>query len=152
VHVFSALCVPCEQWNSVFDRLKLWRRHLRDVHGIPLEYELHAQKFLSGRGSVGALGALSRHRRAQIFHRSFQVTNWLSHCGGTLFNVCHAGDDQFRSFERLLNRINATMRTRDDSAILYATRERKVNILSLLEKCASTTLFRASSVLGRMGK
>ena len=89
VNIFSAICVPCEQWNEVFERLKRWRKHLKDIHGIPLNYELHARKFLSGRGTASAIKEISRHQRAQIFHSSFKVTNWLNEVGISVFNVCN---------------------------------------------------------------
>lgn len=113
LHVFSGICVPCDRWNDSFERLKRWREHLRDVHGIPLNYELHARKFLSGRNTGGAIRHLGRHKRAQIFYTGFKVTNWLNEHGVTVFNVANNDDDQFRAFERLLNRINRTMKARN---------------------------------------
>jgi hypothetical protein len=113
LHVFSGLCVPCAQWNEAFSRLKKWREHLRDTHGLPLNYELHARKFLSGRNTGGAIRDIPRHKRAQIFYTAFKVTNWLNGCGVTVFNVAHNGDDQYEAFERLLNRINRTMKERE---------------------------------------
>jgi Protein of unknown function (DUF3800) len=117
-HIFSALCVPCDRWNEAFDRLKKWRKHLREVHGIPLAHELHAQQFLSGRNSSGEFKDLARHKRAQIFHTTMKVTNWLNGCGVTLFNVYNTNDNQFQTFERLLNRINRTMQARNSYAHL----------------------------------
>lgn len=113
LHVFSGICVPCERWNETFDRLKQWRRHLKDVHNIPMGYELHARKFLSGRNTGGAVRHLGRHKRAQIYYTGFKVTNWLNQVGVTVFNVANNDDDQFKAFERLLNRINRTMQERD---------------------------------------
>lgn len=133
-HVFSAMCVPCAHWNEVFSRLKRWREHLRDVHGIPLRYELHAGEFLTGRGSGGTLQTLSRHKRAQIFHTSFKVTEWLNECGVTLFNVCNADDDQYRAFERLLNRINKTLEKRGAHAHLICDQGKERQYTSLVRK------------------
>ncbi|WP_420431066.1 DUF3800 domain-containing protein [Hyphobacterium sp.] len=134
VNIFSALCVPCAQWNEAFSRLKRWRTHLKENFGIPLNYELHAAEFLSGRGSSGGLDQLSRHKRAQIFHTSFRVTNWLNEIGVTLFNVCNADDDQFRAFERLLNRINRTMQVRSSHAHLICDEGKEHQYVSLVRK------------------
>lgn len=109
VHAFSAIAIPHERWNDCFAFLKRWRQHLRDVHGVPLTYELHATEFLSGRGSDGRLKHLSRHTRSQIFHKTFQVVEYMSKYDVRVFSVCHQQDDQFRAFERLLNRINRTL-------------------------------------------
>lgn len=116
-YIFSAIAVPYQKWNEAFERIKDWRKHLRDVHGIPVTYEMHAHKFISGRGSMGSLQQISRHKRAQIFHTSFKVTEWLTGLGVRSFNVCHKGP-QDRAFERLLNRINRTMDSWDSSAML----------------------------------
>lgn len=118
LNVFSAMCVPCDRWNETFERIKKWRQHLKEVHNIPLNFELHAQSFISGRNSAGEFQHLSRHNRAQILHTSMKVTNWLNGSGVTLFNVCNRDDDQFRAFERLLNRINRTMQARNSFAHL----------------------------------
>jgi len=133
-NIFSAVCVPCDQWFEVFDRLKRWRKHLKDTHGIPLNYELHARKFLSGRGVAGNLQSLSRHKRAQIFHKSFQVTNWLNECGVTVFNVCNDDDNQYRAFERLLNRIDKTMGARKSYAHLICDQGKEDQYTSLVRK------------------
>lgn len=134
LNVFSALCIPCDRWNEAFNRFKLWRKHLKDVHQIPQNYELHARKFLSGRGSSGTLAALTRHKRAQIFHTSFKVSNWLNSCGVTLFNVCNADDDQFRAFERLLNRINRTMSVRSSYAHLICDEGKEIQYTKLVRR------------------
>ncbi|MBZ9748207.1 DUF3800 domain-containing protein [Mesorhizobium sp. CO1-1-7] len=108
-HIFSAIAVPVSRWNETFLGLKQWRTHLRTTHGISTTYELHANQFLSGRGSLGTLNTISRHKRAQIFHTSFAVTEWLLGFDARVFNVCLNNDRQDWAFERLLNRINRTM-------------------------------------------
>lgn len=134
-NVFSGLCVPCAQWNLAFENLKRWRIHLRDVHSIPLRYELHAQQFLSGRGSASAGFTLTRHKRAQIFHKSFAVTKWLGRTAGvSLFNVCNADDDQYRAFERLLNRINRTMQARNSYAHLICDEGKEQQYIALVRR------------------
>ena len=133
-YIFSAICVPCNQWNEAFARLQKWRKHLKDVHGIPTSYELHAQEFVSGRGSASQIGTISRHRRAQIFHRGVSITNWLNLSGVTVFNVCNTDDDQFKAFERLLNRINRTMKARDSYAHLICDQGKEDQYTKLVRK------------------
>ena len=134
-HVFSALCVPCDRWNDVFDAMKKWRRHLRDTHKIPLDHELHAQEFISGRGSSSSFQHLSRHRRAQIFHTTMKVTNWLNRKWNvSLFNVCNDDDNQFKAFEYLINRINRTMLSRQTQAHLICDQGKEQQYTKLVRK------------------
>jgi Protein of unknown function (DUF3800) len=133
-NIFSALCVPCDRWNDVFERLRQWRAHLRDKHKIPIRHELHAQEFLSGRGSDDAFKDLPRHRRAQIFYTSMRVTNWLNECDVTLFNVCTTDDNQFQAFERLLNRINRTTQARNTYAHLICDQGKELQYARLVRK------------------
>lgn len=135
VNIFSAVCVPCEQWHEVFLVIKNWRKHLLKVHGIPTNYELHAQQFLSGRGAAGALNSISRHTRAQIFHKSFKMLNYLNQNHGvTVFNVCNSDDDQYRAFERLLNRIDRTMVARKSFAHLICDQGKETQYTALVRK------------------
>lgn len=133
-NVFSAIAIPHQSWNDCFDYIKSWRRHLKSVHGIPLDYELHATQFLSGRGSNGALASLSRHQRSQIFHKTFQVVEYMDRFGAKVFNVCNTDDDQFRAFERLLNRINRTMRAWDSYAHLICDEGKEHQYISMVRR------------------
>lgn len=108
-HIFSAIAIPTDRWNEVFAALKAWRTELRDQDGIPLRYELHARKFISGRGTAGALGVITRHRRARIFDSAFSFGASMEPFGVRSMNVCLGNDRQDWAFERLLNRINRTM-------------------------------------------
>lgn len=134
VNIFSALAIPHERWNDCFDYIKKWRKHLKEVHGIPMDYELHATQFLSGRGSSGVLAGLSRHQRAQIFHKNFKVVEYMDRFGVKLFNVCNADDDQFKSFERLLNRINRTMSSLNSYAHLICDEGKEHQYISMVRR------------------
>lgn len=135
VNIFSAVCVPCDQWYDVFSVIKRWRNHLYKIHGIPVNYELHAQQFLSGRGAAGALKTVSRHKRAQIFHTSFKMLNYLNQQHGvTVFNVCNADDNQYRAFERLLNRVDRTMLARKSYVHLVCDQGKETQYTALVRK------------------
>ncbi|TIV42490.1 MAG: DUF3800 domain-containing protein, partial [Mesorhizobium sp.] len=133
-NVFSAIAIPHRQWNDAFTYIKQWRNHLRNVHGIPLGYELHSTNFLSGRGSDGRLAHLSRHTRAQIFHKHFAVIEYMKKWGIRVFNVCNRDDDQFRAFERLLNRINRTMVAWDSYAHLICDEGKEHQYVSMVRR------------------
>jgi len=108
-HIFSALCIPTENWNAVFAEIKAWRQFLRSNDDIPLRYELHARKFISGRGTGGTLRTITRHRRAQIFTGAFRLCASFQQYGVCSLNACFGNDNQDMAFENLLNRINRTM-------------------------------------------
>jgi hypothetical protein len=133
-NVFSALAIPHREWNAVFDYVKLWRQHLKNVHGIPLGFELHATTFLSGRGSTGTLGHISRHKRAQIFHKHFPVVEYMQRWNVKVFNVCNRDDNQYRAFERLLNRINRTMLAWDSYAHLICDEGKEAQYIKMVRK------------------
>lgn len=133
-HAFSALAIPHERWAESFEYLRSWRKHLRDTSGIPLTYELHATEFLSGRGSDGRLRHLSRHERSKIFHKTFEVVEYMTKYDARLFNVCLSQDDQFRSFERMLNRINRTLETWGSYGHLICDEGKEQQYTSLVRK------------------
>ncbi len=64
--VFSALAVPVDQWQNAFAKIRAFRRQLRWSDGISVYKELHAWKFVSGRGKI-ADRIVSKGRRCQIF-------------------------------------------------------------------------------------
>ncbi|MEM6383443.1 MAG: DUF3800 domain-containing protein [Pseudomonadota bacterium] len=134
-NVFSALLVPHDKWNEAFAYIKLWRGHLRDTHRIPLYAELHATEFLSGRGSRGVLGHLSRRIRSQIFHKHFEVVEHMkTKFGVRMINVCNDDDDQFRAFERMLNRVNRTMQSWNSYAYLICDEGKELQYTRMVRR------------------
>lgn len=47
---FSAIGVPVEQWNAALARWLAWRRRLHFQHDIAIDYRLHANEWVAGRG------------------------------------------------------------------------------------------------------
>jgi len=50
LEVLSALAIPEESWNEAFQMIRDFRRRLKQTEGIFVYAELHAWKFVSGRG------------------------------------------------------------------------------------------------------
>ena len=107
--VFSALSIPAETWREAFESVKAFRRTLKRSDGIYVYKELHAWKFISGRGRVGDR-VVPKGRRRQIFFDSLRLAASLP--GAKLFNAVFGPKDDVRAFERLLNRINRTAQAR----------------------------------------
>ncbi len=112
---FSALAVPVEGWFETFQRVKEHRRDLKESDGIYPYKELHAWKFVSGRGQISDR-RISKSRRCAIFKDALRLTASLPEAG--LFNAVFPARQEERAFERLLNRINRTMMAWDSHAIL----------------------------------
>ncbi len=45
-YAYSAIFIPAFEWNKYFDSLLDRRREWYATHRIPLDYELHATKFV----------------------------------------------------------------------------------------------------------
>jgi hypothetical protein len=112
---FSALAVPASLWRISFDKIKEFRRSLRKSDGIYIYKELHAWKFVSGRGEISD-SVVPKGRRCQIYKNTLTLVSQLDEA--KLFNAIFPAKCEERAFERLINRINRTMQAWDSRAIL----------------------------------
>lgn len=115
--VFSALAVPIREWHQCFSRIRDFRRELKKLYGIYVYKELHAWKFVSGRGRPSAI-VVTKSQRARIFQEALKVVADLP--GGRLFNAVFPANADEQAFEWLLNRINRTMVSWDSHCILVS--------------------------------
>jgi len=113
--IFSALAIPADRWGSAFGVVKSFRRGLREEHGIYVQKELHAWKFVSGRGRPSDQ-IIPKAARCSIFRDALLTVAGLP--GARLFNACFSHKEDEKAFEWLLNRINRTMEAWDSRAIL----------------------------------
>ena len=82
--VFSALSIAEDEWRSAFQQLRQFRRQLRQKDGIYVYTELHAWKFVSGRGDISGQ-VVPKGRRCQIFKDTLKFMTDLP--GVKLFNA-----------------------------------------------------------------
>jgi hypothetical protein len=47
---FSAIGIPVEQWNAALAQWLAWRRRLHCRHDVAIDYRLHANEWVAGRG------------------------------------------------------------------------------------------------------
>lgn len=113
--VFSALTIPVDQWHSAFNSIREFRRELRHAYGIYVYKELHAWKFVSGRGNISDR-VVTKGQRCAIFHDALRVVSNLP--GARLFNSVFPSKREEQAFEWMLNRINRTLKSWDSHAIL----------------------------------
>ena len=104
--VFSALALPVDQWHEAFRQVREFRRELRRAYGIYVYKELHAWKFVSGRGHISDR-VVAKGQRCAIFRDALRLVAGLP--GARLFNAVFPRNDDEKAFEWMLNRINRTL-------------------------------------------
>lgn len=121
--VFSALAIPIDQWHSTFQIVRDFRRELRRTYGIYVYEELHAWKFVSGRGRPSDR-IVTKGERATIFKRALEMMATFP--DAKLFNAVFPVDQDERAFERMLNRINRALEEWDSYAVLVCDEGKEV--------------------------
>ena len=127
-YVRSALGVDAERWNDLFRDIHEWRRELGKSHAIPPDRELHACDLLAGRGLLARNGdgdeRLAPRKGAEVFLDGLRrIEDAAIRIGGIeIINVCLHKPDGNRyekvSLDRLLNRINSSVRAAGRHAFL----------------------------------
>ena len=127
-YVRSALGVNAERWNELFADIEEWRRELRESYGIPPDRELHACDLLAGRGMLAHNGGsnerLAPSQGAEVFREGLRRIEGAARTidGVEVVNVCLRKHDvkayEQVSLDRLLNRINASVKAAGRQAFL----------------------------------
>lgn len=113
--IYSALAIPATQWRTAFQKVRQFRQDLRRTHGIYLFKELHAWKFVSGRGQISNR-TVTKYERAGIFGQTLDLMTQLP--GAQLFNAAFPKAGQAIAFERLLNRVNRALQGWNSHGVL----------------------------------
>ncbi len=117
--VFSALALPVDQGQQAYKQVRDWWQSLQRTFGIDTQKELHAWKFVSGRGRPSER-IITKSERATIFHDGLKMIAKLP--GARIFNVIFPKKDDERAFARLLSRINRTLQAWGSHGILICDR------------------------------
>lgn len=117
--MYSALAVPIEEWKNILNLIKQFRRALKTTFGLFVTVEFHATDFVSGRGRI-AERPIFKGLRCQIFKETLSFINSLQAQGVRLFNASSSRINERLVFERMVNRINRTMKAWDSRAILIS--------------------------------
>jgi hypothetical protein len=115
--IVTALLVPADSWRNLFERVKAFRASLKQSDGMFTRKEWHATDFVAGRGRI-ADRTITKGRRAQIFGDLLRITATFAPDGLIAINAVFSRKDELRAYERVLNRIEATMKTKQTRAIL----------------------------------
>jgi hypothetical protein len=103
---FSGIVVPEDVWKSTLQRIVDHRRSLKQTDGMLITVELHATKFVGGRGRPGPT-PITIERRAEIFRETLRMIAALPSV--RLFNAIGPKRAERTLVERLMTRINNTM-------------------------------------------
>jgi hypothetical protein len=129
-YVFSAVVIIDTRWKEIFANIRQYRRQLKQTDGIFVTKELHAWKFVSGRGRI-APTVVSKGRRCQIFKDTLQLL--ARQQGLRVFNAV-IQHHQERAFERLLNRVNRTMVAANSHALIICDEGKEADYTRLVRK------------------
>ena len=112
---FSAVAVPAENWKKVFASIKEYRRGLKDKHKIFVTVEWHASEFVGGRGRIAPV-VIPKGLRCAIFRDVLCMV--ATRPGVRMFNAMAPRMHERLIFERLIMRINNTMKTWKSNALI----------------------------------
>lgn len=128
---FSCLALPIDQWHNAFRQVREFRRELRRAYGIYVYKELHAWKFVSGRGRPSDR-IVTKGQRAAIFKEALKVMATLP--GARLFNAVFPRKQDERAFEWTLNRINRTLKAWGSHTILVCDKGKETAYTRLVRR------------------
>jgi hypothetical protein len=112
---FSGLVVPEALWKSTLEKVVDHRRALKRSDAMLVTVELHATEFIGGRGRLGP-NLISKQRRAEIFRQTLAMIAGLPSV--RLFNAIAPRRSERQLVERLMTRINNTMKAWKSNAII----------------------------------
>ena len=111
----SAIAIRHSVWKECFEAVRTHRSELRKKYGIFMHKEIHSRDFVSGRGRISD-GVITKYHRSLIFNGFLDLAANLPHV--QIFNVCldtkGRSDVQMDAWDRLINRIERTMKEFDD--------------------------------------
>ncbi len=112
----SAIGIKDRLWTESFAMVRSHRQKLKQEYGLLLSKEIHAHKFVAGRGRPSTR-ELTKYDRSRIFLSCLRLV--ASFPDVMIFNIClpQSGreDAEMTAWNRLLNRIEKTMKANDDS-------------------------------------
>lgn len=128
--VFAALAIHQSAWKDFFLNFKHFRQSYRASHGLFVKKEWHATDFLAGRGAISDR-VIGKYHRNRIFQDTLK---FLSQSPARLFSAKAEKHHEFRIFERLLNRIQRTVKEWDDFAFIISDPGKEGSYRKLLRK------------------
>ena len=119
-----------KQWNHIFSRIKAFRHYINNEYGIQLHKELHATKFVNGRGQFSKI--VGKYQRAEVFRLCLKTLANESNTGIHTFSSITDMPD--RSLERILTRIHNTAEHNDYYALTFFDSGNEISTQKTLRK------------------
>lgn len=114
----SAISIRHTDWKDCFDLVKQHRQYLKDTYGVFLRKEIHAQELVRGGGRI-APHLVGKWERSRIFLSMLHLVAHLPNVW--IFNICldtnHFPDPQLAAWDRLINRVERTMRKMEEDEL-----------------------------------
>lgn len=129
-YIFSSVSIPVEKWNEIFYTIRNFRKDLFIKYGLDCRKELHARDFISGRGRFSRI--ITKFQRNEIFKQYLEMVATLSKHGVFSTNVCLDSYDS--AFDRIINRINTTLKVHKDFGILIFDAGNENQVIKTLRK------------------
>lgn len=128
-YAYTALITTGDRWLSTFQKVKSFREQLRREHGVYMKYELHAWKFVPGRGRPSNRVIL-KPERAEIFRKTLR---FVAECRSFVV-VSSCSTNPRYALERLVTRLNNTASRRGEQVLLFFDEGEEATITKLLRK------------------
>lgn len=142
-YVLSALGVDARAWNRLDRRVREWRRHLEQHHGIPVAVELRPGDLAKPLASCACDCHAQPPRGTAVVVQGLRVVeDFAVETGGVqVVNVCLDMDDvpahRRIALDRLLNRVNATADRENGYALLIFGQEQDETVVRTYERLRS---------------
>ena len=114
-YAYSAMFINAFRWNDYFSHMIKWRGEWFKEHQIPLDYELHATKFIGGRGEFPA----NRNKiyRASLFYEAIGRIEEMDNIH-VINAITEYKKKYMKLFEYMLNCINRTLKAKNAYGIV----------------------------------
>ncbi len=130
-YAYSAIFVPIEHWNEIFQKVLLWRQTLHKMHGIDVNGEIHSTEFVGGRGQP--VTNRDKKYRAGVFNSFLKEIENLPHIriinGITRNKLNHE-----KLFEYVVTRINNTLKYSNAYGILICDEGNENKLVSMVRR------------------
>lgn len=130
---YSALMIKADQWLPSFRIVRDYRRKLKSQYGIYVYKELHAWKFVSGRGKISDR-VVTKFERSVIFRETLQMTAQLP--SAEMLTAVFPKGSRLIALERLLNRLNRSLQVKDSYGFLVSDEGAEEEYTRLVRKMA----------------
>ena len=129
-YIYTALGVPMKNWNHIFERIRAFRQYINKEYGIQLYKELHATKFVNGRGQFSRV--VGKYQRAEIFKMCLKTLAHESSAGIHTFSG--VTDTPEKSLDRVLMRVHNTAKHNDYYALTFFDDGNEISTQKTLRK------------------